>query len=84
MLGSGTEDHPGDDARTSHGSQLNLTGDGASEECLRIGECVTLEPCQWNLGWQHLENHDVISMPDKWEFPWVSLHWYMPDWNSFV
>ena len=25
-----------------------------------------------NFGWDHLECHDIISMPDKWEFPWVS------------
>ena len=25
-----------------------------------------------NRGWQHLNNADVISMPDKWEFPWYA------------
>ena len=25
-----------------------------------------------NSGWNHLFNRDVISMPDKWEYPWVS------------
>jgi len=25
-----------------------------------------------NAGWQHLENADVILMPDKWEFPWYA------------
>ena len=25
-----------------------------------------------NPGWRHLRNSDVVSMPDKWEFPWVS------------
>ena len=24
-----------------------------------------------NSDWKHMLNHDVISMPDKWEFPWV-------------
>ena len=24
-----------------------------------------------NKNWQHLYNKDIISMPDKWEFPWV-------------
>lgn len=24
------------------------------------------------LDWKHLFNRDVISMPDKWEYPWVS------------
>ena len=26
------------------------------------------------LEWQHLHNRDIISMPDKWEYPWVSKH----------
>lgn len=25
-----------------------------------------------NAGWQHLYNRDVISMPDKWEYPWYA------------
>ena len=25
-----------------------------------------------NEGWQHLYNRDVISMPDKWEYPWYA------------
>ncbi len=25
-----------------------------------------------NHGWQHLFNRDVISMPDKWEYPWYA------------
>ena len=25
-----------------------------------------------NVTWEHLFNRDVISMPDKWEYPWVS------------
>lgn len=25
-----------------------------------------------NVGWDHLVNFDVISMPDKWEFPWYA------------
>ena len=25
-----------------------------------------------NSGWQHLNNRDVISMPDKWEYPWYA------------
>ena len=24
-----------------------------------------------NCDWKHLYNRDVISMPDKWEYPWV-------------
>ena len=23
--------------------------------------------------WRHLFNRDIISMPDKWEYPWVSM-----------
>ncbi len=25
-----------------------------------------------NSQWRHLNNHDVISMPDKWEYPWYA------------
>ncbi len=25
-----------------------------------------------NIDWQHLNNADVISMPDKWEYPWYA------------
>ena len=25
-----------------------------------------------NAGWRHLDNRDVISMPDKWEYPWFA------------
>jgi hypothetical protein len=25
-----------------------------------------------NAGWQHLYNRDIISMPDKWEYPWYA------------
>lgn len=25
-----------------------------------------------NAGWDHLTNFDIISMPDKWEFPWYA------------
>ena len=25
-----------------------------------------------NHSWQHLNNHDVISMPDTWEYPWYA------------
>src|SRR5581483_10856437 len=25
-----------------------------------------------NSGWEHLNNADVISMPDKWEYPWYA------------
>ena len=26
-----------------------------------------------NADWKHLHNRDVVSMPDKWEYPWVSV-----------
>lgn len=26
-----------------------------------------------NKEWGHLFNRDVVSMPDKWEYPWVSV-----------
>ena len=25
-----------------------------------------------NAGWRHLSNHDIIVMPDKWEYPWYA------------
>ncbi len=25
-----------------------------------------------NYGWKHLNNEDIISMPDKWEYPWYA------------
>lgn len=25
-----------------------------------------------NSGWKHLNNEDIISMPDKWEYPWYA------------
>jgi hypothetical protein len=25
-----------------------------------------------NNGWRHLDAHDVLSMPDKWEYPWFA------------
>ena len=25
-----------------------------------------------NSDWSHIDNHDVISMPDKWEYPWYA------------
>lgn len=25
-----------------------------------------------NSDWEHLHNHDIISMPDKWEYPWYA------------
>ncbi|MDX2190939.1 MAG: glucosidase [Bacteroidota bacterium] len=25
-----------------------------------------------NSGWEHIDAHDIISMPDKWEYPWFA------------
>jgi hypothetical protein len=25
-----------------------------------------------NHDWEHLDNHDILSMPDKWEYPWYA------------
>ena len=25
-----------------------------------------------NTGWMHLNNHDILSMPDTWEYPWYA------------
>ena len=25
-----------------------------------------------NAGWRHLNNHDIIAIPDKWEYPWYA------------
>src|SRR5690606_28966162 len=25
-----------------------------------------------NSDWRHLQNYDIISMPDKWEYPWYA------------
>ena len=37
--------------------------------------CAPPPPSRWhgrNHEWQHLHNEDVISMPDKWEYPWYA------------
>jgi hypothetical protein len=36
----------------------------------------TPPPERWegrNHDWRHLNNTDIISMPDKWEYPWFAL-----------
>ena len=30
------------------------------------------EPSMAATRWRHLNNHDIISMPDKWEYPWYA------------
>jgi len=25
-----------------------------------------------NSGWRHLSNHEIVAMPDKWEYPWYA------------
>jgi hypothetical protein len=41
------------------------TGDG-------ITEPGGVKPFGRNHDWKHLKNQDIISMPDKWEFPWYA------------
>lgn len=36
------------------------------------GPCRRKVPLERNVDWNHLINFDVISMPDKWEFPWYA------------
>ncbi|MGB7392834.1 MAG: glucosidase [Pricia sp.] len=36
------------------------------------GEPKPYRPGPRNLSWQHLTNRHVISMPDKWEYPWYA------------
>ncbi|KAJ8312484.1 hypothetical protein KUTeg_009857 [Tegillarca granosa] len=35
--------------------------------------CKEYVPERINKEWQHMKNHDIISMPDKWEFPWCVI-----------
>lgn len=37
-----------------------------------IGPTKRAKPQERNVGWDHLVNFDVISMPDTWEFPWYA------------
>ena len=37
-----------------------------------------------NKDWKHLFNRDVVSMPDKWEYPWVSKTTSLPLFTSFL
>ncbi len=37
------------------------------------GTCSIKErKCNRNQQWSHFDAHDIISMPDKWEFPWLA------------
>ncbi|WP_366185319.1 glucosidase [Flavobacterium ovatum] len=36
------------------------------------GEDASKRPHTRNFSWQHLTNRHVISMPDKWEYPWYA------------
>ncbi len=36
------------------------------------GEAAPIRHNQRNFNWQHLTNRNVISMPDKWEYPWYA------------
>ncbi len=37
-----------------------------------VPPCQRKKPLDRNHQWDHLVNFDVISMPDKWEFPWYA------------
>ncbi|MES2730541.1 MAG: glucosidase [Bacteroidota bacterium] len=37
-----------------------------------IGEPAPHRVHQRNIDWQHLTNRNIISMPDKWEYPWYA------------
>jgi len=45
-------------------------------------QCYRFDVEQWlsgretnrrNEGWEHLKAHDILSMPDKWEYPWFAV-----------
>ena len=45
-----------------------------------VSQWLTGDPCKSikrnhprNKNWQHLNNFDVMSMPDKWEYPWYAV-----------
>jgi hypothetical protein len=46
------------------------------ERWLNEGDGLTAPESSRSLGrnheWKHLKNQDIISMPDKWEFPWYA------------
>lgn len=46
------------------------------EKWIKEGDGITepggVKPYGRNHDWKHLKNQDVISMPDKWEFPWYA------------
>jgi hypothetical protein len=46
------------------------------ERWLSEGDGITEPGASRNFGrnhdWKHLKNQDIISMPDKWEFPWYA------------
>ncbi|ESO97889.1 hypothetical protein LOTGIDRAFT_152994 [Lottia gigantea] len=39
------------------------------QELVKLNKVATNS---WNEDWHHLQNHDIISVPDKWEFPWYA------------
>ena len=48
-------------------SEIEKQTQGQVAETTEIRKSFTVA----NEGWEHLFNNDIISMPDKWEFPWV-------------
>jgi hypothetical protein len=41
------------------------------ESWLKEKDCVY--PQTRNVDWKHMKNADIISMPDKWEYPWYAV-----------
>ncbi|KAK3587627.1 hypothetical protein CHS0354_032834 [Potamilus streckersoni] len=38
-----------------------------------LEEKILVEKDERNKDWKHIQNHDIILMPDKWEFPWYAI-----------
>ena len=47
---------------------------GEGEATALAGEGPRLAGRNSSTDWAHLINNDVISMPDKWEYPWVIIN----------
>jgi hypothetical protein len=39
---------------------------------LDVNQPPTASDARRNAKWRHLNNYDILSMPDKWEFPWYA------------
>ncbi|KAJ8312481.1 hypothetical protein KUTeg_009854 [Tegillarca granosa] len=56
---------------TSDVEQLETDSDSEPDFVDIEVSCKEYVPERINKEWQHMKNHDIISMPDKWEFPWI-------------